>query len=113
MAIGVIELEVRPDLTRFRAELSAQTSTIGDKAGEDAGGNFSSKFKFAALAGAAAIGTGIVAALGIGAKVAGDLEQSQIAFETLFGNAETATQFLGKLKDFAANTPFDLPGLTS
>jgi tape measure domain-containing protein len=113
MAIGAIELEVKPDLSGFKRELSQQGGAAAEQAGKDSGGGFLSGFKSVALIGAAAAGTAIVAGLGIGAKVAGDLEQSQIAFETLFGNADKAKAFLGDLKTFAAQTPFELPGLTS
>jgi tape measure domain-containing protein len=39
------------------------------------------------------------------------MEQAQVAFETLLGSAEEAQQFLGELRDFAAATPFEFPGL--
>jgi len=56
------------------------------------------------------------AILGLGGaalKIAGDFEQSQIAFTTMLGSAEKAEAFLKDLAKFAANTPFDLPGLES
>ena len=54
------------------------------------------------------------AILGLGAaslKIAGEFEQSQIAFETLLGSAKAAAEFLEKLADFAKRTPFDLAGV--
>ncbi len=54
------------------------------------------------------------AALATGLKfvtLAGQLEQSKIAFETMLGSAEAADAFLKDLADFAAATPFDFPGL--
>lgn len=113
MAEGSITLEVKPDLSGFRSSISRETAGIGEQAGADAGHNFGAAFLGVAKVGAIAAGAGIVAALGIGGKIAADLEQSQIAFTTLFQNADTAKQFLGQLKSFAAATPFDLPGLTS
>lgn len=61
-------------------------------------------------------GFGIAAAaagaFGIGAiKMAGDIEQSEIAFTTLLGSAEKAGAFLDKLKQDAAKTPFELSSL--
>ena len=41
------------------------------------------------------------------AKFAGDLEQSQIAFETLLGSADKATSFIKDMQDFAKATPFE------
>jgi tape measure domain-containing protein len=46
---------------------------------------------------------------------AADAERASIAFEHLLGSADAATAMLGKLRDFAKNTPFDFPqvrGLT-
>jgi phage tail tape-measure protein len=44
-------------------------------------------------------------------SLAGNLEQSKIAFTTMLGSAEKADAFLKQLADFAAKTPFDLKGL--
>lgn len=52
--------------------------------------------------------------LGIGVaalKVAGDLEQNRIAFETMMGSAAKAQQHLEALKQFAAKTPFEFSEL--
>jgi tape measure domain-containing protein len=46
-------------------------------------------------------------------KVAGDFEQTEIAFETMLGNVEEAQQLLKDLADFATKTPFTLPGVES
>lgn len=58
-------------------------------------------------------GFGLVIA-GIGAasvKAAADMEQTRKAFTTLLKNATLAKDFLAELETFAANTPFELPGL--
>lgn len=44
-------------------------------------------------------------------KTAGDMEQTQIAFETMLGSAEKADQLIRDITDFAAKTPFELKGL--
>ncbi|MCW2789195.1 MAG: hypothetical protein JWP56_1498, partial [Aeromicrobium sp.] len=49
---------------------------------------------------------------GAGLKTAADLEQSQIGFETMLGSAQKADAFLAQIKRTAANTPFELKGLT-
>lgn len=67
-----------------------------------------------------AIGTGLTAGVtvplvGIAAaalKVAGEFEQTNIAFTTMLGSAEKATSFLKELETFAKNTPFEFTGLT-
>ena len=53
------------------------------------------------------------ASLAIGGflKAAGDFEQTEIAFETMLGSAEEAQKLLKEMADFAAKTPFTLPGV--
>lgn len=64
---------------------------------------------------AAQIGTVVGGALGgagiAAIKLAGDFEQTEVAFGTLLGSGEEAKAFLEDLKQFAANTPFELKGL--
>lgn len=57
------------------------------------------------------IGTGVVALGTVFLKAAGDMEQSEIAFETMTGSAEKAQKLLEELTTFAATTPFDMKGL--
>ncbi len=62
------------------------------------------------------VGFGLVGAgmLALGVKavsMAGELEQSKVAFETMLGSAEQADIFLRQLQSFAAKTPFELKGL--
>ena len=45
-------------------------------------------------------------------KLSGELEQNKVAFTTMLGSAEKADTFLRDLASFAANTPFELRGLT-
>ena len=62
---------------------------------------------------AAAIATA-TAAMGLGAvKAAGKMEQLEIAFTTMLGNAEQAKTMLSDLQDFAQVTPFDLESVTN
>ena len=65
----------------------------------------------AAVTGFKAVTVAAGSAVGIGVKVAGDLQQAQIGFTTMLGSAEKAQSFLKGLADFAAKTPFELPGL--
>ncbi|NEQ45585.1 MAG: tape measure protein [Leptolyngbya sp. SIOISBB] len=44
-------------------------------------------------------------------EVGGAAEQANVAFTTILGSAEEAERVLGNLSDFAATTPFDLPGV--
>lgn len=66
-------------------------------------------------AGPVAMGLG---ALGLGAgaagmlKMAADAEQLQIAFGTMLGSADKAKKMIADLNQFAAKTPFSMPGIT-
>jgi len=44
-------------------------------------------------------------------EIAGDFEQTQIAFETMLKSAEKAQQFLKEASEFANKTPFEFPEL--
>jgi tape measure domain-containing protein len=65
----------------------------------------------ASMGAVAALSGSLLAAGGAGIKMAGDLEQSKIAFKTMLGSAEKADAFLKQLANFAAKTPFELKGL--
>ena len=57
--------------------------------------------------GAAGTAGGIVAPM----NIAGDYEQTQIAFETMLKSKEEANRFLKEASDFANKTPFEFPDL--
>lgn len=62
---------------------------------------------FAALT--AAMGTLGLASI----KMAGEIQANKKAFATLIGDSQQAEKFLGDLAKFAAQTPFELPGLVT
>lgn len=72
----------------------------------------------AAIAGAAFLGLGAVAAAGLGAitfmglKSAAAMEQTQISFAALMGSAEAGKKIFDELQQFAAATPFEFADLT-
>jgi tape measure domain-containing protein len=51
--------------------------------------------------------------IGVFLNEAGKFEQTSIAFETMLGSAEEAQALLQEMADFAAKTPFTLPGVES
>src|SRR4249919_2564063 len=65
--------------------------------------------------GAAGVAVGILALaaapIKFGLEVAAANEQAQISFTTMLGSAKKASDFLTKLKTFAAKTPFEFPEL--
>lgn len=65
----------------------------------------------AGLAGFGATIAGALGAVGLGGKLAGDLEQTTVAFEGLLGSADKASALLADLRKFAATTPFEFPEL--
>lgn len=60
---------------------------------------------------AAAAGAAATAIAVTGVKQAAFNEQAMISLNTLIGSADKAQQHFEDLKEFAANTPFELPGL--
>jgi|GEM_PF-4981895 len=71
-----------------------------------------------AMAASESIATGLAAAtVALGAfgiasiKLAGDMDASRKALNTLLGDAQAAEKMLSELATFAADTPFELPGL--
>jgi tape measure domain-containing protein len=66
-----------------------------------------------AKVGAGITAVGVAGAVAVGGliKMAGQFEQTQIAFTTMLGSAEEANKLLKDLADFAARTPFTIPGI--
>ncbi|HHW13400.1 MAG TPA: tape measure protein, partial [Firmicutes bacterium] len=65
---------------------------------------------FAAIGAAASVGFGLAAKAGLDFN--SRMQQAQIAFTTMLGDAEKAKSMLKELKDFADVTPFEFPELT-
>lgn len=125
-SVGYATLQIIPSMQGFQArldrELSTTMATAGRNAGRSAGDNMaeglspglarmSSMARTAAVATGAALATGAVAAAGWGLSIAAANEQAEISFTTMLGSAEKAQSFLEDLKQFAAETPFDFPGI--
>jgi tape measure domain-containing protein len=118
-------VSITPNMSGFRSSVLRELKGVdGDAAavGSSSGGAFSGAFSRAvsgigsALAttlkvGAGAALAGISAAGAVGIKTAAQLETANIGFTTMLGSGEKAQAFLKDLTDFAAKTPFELPGL--
>lgn len=90
------------------ADAAAKAARQNDKTKDSLDG-----IRTASTLAAAAIATA-TAAMGLGAvKAAGKMEQLEIAFTTMLGNAEQAKTMLSDLQDFAQVTPFDLESVTN
>ena len=81
-------------------------------------GGFSSKLAnlgmiaTGAYAGLTMLTTAIKNTIGAVLNYNANMEDSEAAFEVFLGNTQLATQYLSELKRIAADTPFDLPGVT-
>src|SRR3990172_2868470 len=64
-----------------------------------------------AAIGGIAVAVGGVAGAFQGLRTAANLEQVALTFETLLGSTEAAQQRIKELTQFAAKTPFELPGI--
>ena len=65
-----------------------------------------------AIAGVGLAVAGVGAGLAFGGKLVAEAEQAQVAFSVMLGSADQAKTVIGDLTQFAASTPFELPGLT-
>lgn len=86
--------------TKGVKDLGSSLENLGKKSNEAA-------LMMSAGAAAAAVGFGFML------KKAGEMEQVQVAFTTLLGSAQKAQGFIKDLQQFAAATPFELPGITT
>lgn len=57
------------------------------------------------------VGAAAAGVVGMGVKLASDMQQAEIAFTQFLGSGEKAKAFLQTLADFAAKTPFEFPEL--
>lgn len=56
---------------------------------------------------------GLLWVWGYGLKLAWDLEQTRVSFETMLWSADQAKKLLWELSDFAATTPFEFPEIAN
>lgn len=100
--IADLLVKIGADTSDLRKELNATKRQIKSAFGSEA--LDMSKKSLAVLGG---IGAGL-AALGVASVKAGaSLQSTKTAFTNMLGSAEKAQDFLGKMQDFAAKTPFE------
>ncbi|WP_110955214.1 tape measure protein [Anaerosinus massiliensis] len=63
-------------------------------------------------AGLSMLKTGLDSTVGSIGKYSMSMENNEASFEVFLGNSQLATQYLNDLKKIAADTPFDMPGVT-
>lgn len=116
--VGTAYISILPSTSKLAPAIRKELGVVESDAkrtGDRAGASFGASFKAragAALKGLSAAGAAGVTFLGaLGVKTAAEMEQSQIAFETMLGSADKARSFIGDLTAFAKATPFEMPGL--
>lgn len=106
MPAAEMTVRIGADISGLRAALNEIRQGIKGAFSEEALAMSRKVVTGIAAFGAAALGAGVASV-----KMAGDMEQTQIAFATLLGSADAARSFLDDLQQFAARTPFEFPGL--
>ena len=110
MELANMYVNITSDDAKFSQGIKAARQQLEGLKGRMEAAEKSSK---ALAKGMAAIGAALMAAGLKSIKMAGDLEQTRIAFTTMLGSAEKADAFIRDLYAFAAKTPFDFEGLAS
>ena len=105
--IADLLVKIGADSSGLRKELNATKRQIRTVFGED---NIKSSQAMASHL--KWLVTGFAAAGVASIKMAADMEQTTTAFETLLGSADAAKKMVADLSDFAARTPFQMPGIT-
>lgn len=124
--VGYGAMTVIPSFRGFSAQMERELSKVmpgqGQRAGDQLGRGIDSGLQDHVQELSATISTGLLAAgaaggaaaVGIGKlgiELASQQEQAEVSFGAIMGSAERAQGMLADLADFAAKTPFDLPGL--
>lgn len=90
-------------ILRLKDLASAGLVKVGESFDSMAKNLDKSKFLFGAVA------AGLTAAGTAALMAAGKMQQWRISFTTMLGSASRADELLGKIREFAASTPFELP----
>lgn len=104
--IADLIVKIGGDSSGLRKELAATQRQLKRSFGEAALGASQDALNILGGLAAGMVGVGVASV-----KMAGDMQATEKAFATLLGNGDKAKSFLGELSQFAAETPFELPGL--
>ncbi|QPX62348.1 tail length tape measure protein [Arthrobacter phage Tbone] len=120
--VGYATLTILPSAKGFSSALGREINPAlasaghasGQRSGKAFGGSFLPIMK-GMLGTAAGLGVGLAVGQGIkqGLSTAAFMESAMISFETLLGDKGAAKQMMKDVSDFAAKTPFEMPGLTA
>lgn len=104
--VASLQVVVGAKIDGLRKEIDSAQKILKQKFGSKGLGISESSLEVLGGFGVAIAGIGTAAV-----KAAADMEQTRKAFTTLLKDATLAKDFLAELETFAANTPFELPGL--
>ena len=110
LKVGQLFASLALNTQQFNTNLAGAKAGLKNFALEIAGSMGIATTSWAAFSAAA-----VMAAGGVGlysGKLAGDVEQVNMAFETLLGNAEAAKEMTASLRKMGAQTPFEFQDLT-
>lgn len=121
---NTIEVHITAENEKFVEKMRQVVDAIGEAKGKSerastSFGGFGSSLAnismivTGAYAGLSMLKTAIDGTIGSVMKYNMDMENNEAAFEVFLGNSQLATQYLNDLKKIAADTPFDLPGVTA
>jgi tape measure domain-containing protein len=102
--LGGMKIKIGADGKREFSALAA----AGKSAADETGNSFASMGR---KVGAALAAVGLARGVFAGVSAAANFEQVQVAFTGLLGSAQAGEEAIRKLRDFAAATPFELPGV--
>lgn len=117
--IRLEQTRLNSEITGLRGKLTSQMSSIGDMAGRQLTAGITSRlrgitdsiFSLKGMLVGGAIGVGATSLVSRMVGNAADLEQTQVALTTMLRSAERANAVLADVRQFAADTPFELPEL--
>lgn len=114
--LGTGYVAIVPSTQGFMRSLATSIAAPSAAAGRQAGSIFTTGMKGAAIAGAAAVGLAVGAAITASVRKGIDydamIEQRVIAFDVMLGGEKPAKQMVKDIQKFAAETPFEFPGIS-
>lgn len=110
--VGSVIAHIKADISNFQSGLSTAQKSVGNfKNSLDSFNNSISGFMRTAAVGATAVVGGLAVAGKKAIELAGNFEQSEIAFTTLLKDREKALAAIKDIEEDAKKTPYNLPDL--
>ena len=104
--LGALVIKIGADLTDFKNQMKDFQKELKKTFGKD-----TIDLSKDLVTGVEGLGVAMLAAAGMSIKMAGDLNESKVAFTALLGSAEAATTFLNQLQQLEQKSPFEFKEL--